>query len=193
MKHSGPTRSETKLSEAESYANLARANKCWNILSKGSMADFEKTIVLEERALDSFHNLLFGLTKFYEQVRNWPQRIMIISHDFKRARFLDLHCKAIRWRLEKVVFVGIDPPYMAVDLERAAEVRGRERKEGYERWKHDPFGVGDEVRKHQEMKNPWRVGQSLFEDANIGTKSELVLSEQGVLDHRILQPWQKLS
>ena len=60
-------------------------------------------IVIEPHALDSYQNILFSLLTFYahssrfRQQRYYPSSMTIVSHAFKRARFLDLHLPALRW------------------------------------------------------------------------------------------------
>ena len=56
----GPTRKETHLSEARSYYNLAVANSFF-----GCDKDLaSRRIMLEERALDSYYNILFSIMEF---------------------------------------------------------------------------------------------------------------------------------
>jgi hypothetical protein len=113
--------------------------------------------------LDSFHNVLFSLTRFYEITGNFPDHITIVSNEFKRPRFLELHMKALRWPLDRVTFVGIDPDYMLVDIERAASVRAGERRNGFEAWERDLYGTGEELERKRQGRNPWNIGQRLFE------------------------------
>lgn len=156
----GPTKPETEVSEGLSYARLAKLHFYWDILSSPQL---EARIITEQRALDSFHNVLFSLTKFYEVTGRFPEHMTIISHEFKRARFLELHCKALRWPLNKVTFLGIDPDYMLEDVERATEVREGERRNGFQAWEKDLYGTGEELEGKRERRNPWKVGQGLFE------------------------------
>ena len=71
--------------------------------------------MLEEQALDSYGNLLFGILRFWKEVGRWPEKVTIVSHGFKRGRFLDLHVPATRWPEGRVEFLGIDPEYMVED------------------------------------------------------------------------------
>ncbi len=186
----GPTRPETSISEAESYIHLAQAHAYWDLLSS---PDLKSKVALEKRALDSFHNLLFSLTQFYKITSSWPEHVTIISNEFKRARFLDLHCKAIRWPVVKVTFVGIDPWYMAVDLERAASVREGERRNGFLAWERDMYGVGDELEGKRRRRNPWLVKQSLFETEELRDQSRIryvITRQMELLDVRE-QPWER--
>lgn len=186
----GPTRSETLTSEADSYVNLAQAHDYWSLLPS---SNFKEKIFVERRSLDSFHNLLFSLTKFYEITGSWPHNLTIISNEFKRARFLELHCKAIGWPAERVEFVGIDPEYMSHDLERAASVREGERKNGFELWQRDMLGLNQQLERKRAERNPYHVKQTLFEGDAIRDASGinyLVLNHREVLDGRP-QPWER--
>ncbi len=40
----------------------------------------------EEFALDSYENLLFGLSRFREVVGKWPEEVVVIGFEMKRAR-----------------------------------------------------------------------------------------------------------
>ena len=50
----------------------------------------------ESHATDSYQNVLFSLLHFRRKTSSSPTHITIISHEFKRARFLELHIPAIR-------------------------------------------------------------------------------------------------
>ena len=183
----GPTRPETSISEADSYYQLAQVHNYWDLLH----SELRERIVVERRSLDSFHNLLFSLTKFYEVTDAWPKHVTIISNEFKRPRFLDLHCKALGWPADRVSFVGIDPEYMAQDPERAVIVRKGELKNGFELWRKDKLGLGKELEGKREMRNPWLVKQSLFENDKVRDISGvryLVLGQREVLEAKP-QPW----
>ena len=125
--------------------------------------------MLDEQALDSFSNLVFSLVTFWKAVRKWPQKISIVSHEFKRERFLECHVKALGLSRERVEFWGIDPVYMRseaadeYDEQRARGVRDGERRRGFEAWKRDLWGVGPSVRGKRRQRNCWDVRQELFE------------------------------
>ncbi|KAG5924504.1 hypothetical protein E4U42_004626 [Claviceps africana] len=86
-----PTRPETPLSEASSYAHLARQNNHWDLLSRPPT---DNEVMLEQRALDTFHNILFSQTLFWERFGDLPRRLTIVSHGFKRRRVMR-HCAAM--------------------------------------------------------------------------------------------------
>lgn len=115
---SAPTRKETRLSEARSYLNLASANNYFDLMS--STAESVGRILLEEQALDSYHNILFSLVTFWRHCGDWPSRVTIVSHEFKRER-INGHCTAIGFPISKVGLIGIDPPCM-VPSENNGEV-----------------------------------------------------------------------
>lgn len=184
-KKSGPTRPETHLSEAQSYYNLALANSFFGLSSpssSGAVPSFKDRIYLEERALDSYYNILFSLVHFWRVVHhkhNWPERITIISHAFKRNRLVDGHCAAIfgldpssPGLKKRVRFVGINPP--GVDNGGAVEGKGdsdgdekkKEAMQGVQlamgQWAEDPHGVGEELAGKRKARNCWGVDQRLF-------------------------------
>jgi len=135
---------------------------------------------LEEQALDSYHNILFSLLLFWKTTLKWPEKVTIISHAFKRARFIELHIPALLFPGSRVQFVGIDPLYMQAevdgrenegyDAERAEEVRRGERERGFGVWVADSLGCGEVLRGKRGVRNPWRVGQGWFEDNKEGEK-----------------------
>ncbi|KAF8852164.1 hypothetical protein BDZ45DRAFT_730385 [Acephala macrosclerotiorum] len=156
------TKSEVEKSEAKSYLDLCVDNDFWGILGDEEEKKEEviKRIVLEEQALDSFGNLMFGLLAFWERTRRWPEKISLVSHEFKRKRFLDLHIEALRFPREKVVFLGIDPSYMREGSEDFDEVRREsvvqgELKRGFREWESDRLGTETMLRGKRAGRNPW--------------------------------------
>lgn len=198
---SGPTRLETKISEAQSYANLAVCNQHWNLLpdsippttistptptaaaaaAKNPRAENEFKILIEDRALDSYHNVLFSLTLFYSKFGTWPARMTLVSHDFKRQRLVDGHCTAIGFPLNRVSFVGIDPPGMANagagDGEKKDAIRGVAQAE--DDWLADPHGRDRKLARKRAIRNPWAVDQSVFGDRGVGETGGLVMRGDG--------------
>lgn len=61
---------------------------------------------LQEHARDSFENLLFSLCRFHELTGSYPEHLTMVSYDFKRARFLEVHRAALRWPEERMSFLG---------------------------------------------------------------------------------------
>lgn len=161
-------------------------------------------ILLEEQALDSYGNFMFGLLAFWRKVGTWPEMVTVVSHAFKRARVLDLHVKAARWPRAKVEFVGIDPGYMVEgsgewDGERMESVLRGERERGYGAWEGDVVGMGEVLRGKRRERNVWGVRQVWFESEEererSGVRSRVVVDKEvgGVWEEVLLdmrQPWE---
>ncbi|KAI1274557.1 DUF218 domain-containing protein [Xylaria sp. FL0933] len=183
----GPTRKETQLSEASSYANLAAANSYFRILPED---DATSKIFNEERALDSYSNVLFSILQFWSTYCTWPTKLTIVSHAFKRERLVDCHCGAIRFPLHRVNFVGVDPPGM-VDGSNKFAIQGVQ--EAVDQWKNDPHGEGDALAAKRMRRNPWGISQTLFsteeERARSGVRSRILENGQEYLIDGIPQPW----
>lgn len=148
---SAATRRETRRSEARSYAALARARAWFGALEAPPAP---AALLLEERACDSFSNVLFALTLFRERVGAWPARLTLVSHGFKRAR-LAAHAAAVGFPAARTVFVGIDAP--VVDAATAAGAREAERQ-----WRDDPQGRGAALAGKRRARNVWGAWQGVF-------------------------------
>lgn len=162
---------------------MALANSYWGLIPPSSAGP---RILTERRALDSYHNVLFSLLLFWRtQSRRWPSRLTVVSHAFKRRRLVDLHCGAgLLFPLDRVAFVGIDPPADVLGVNGAAAVGvvqgGVTRAE--EEWAADPQGVGAALAGKRRRRNPWAVDQRLFEgdaEAQAASGLEVVQSEAG--------------
>jgi hypothetical protein len=110
----------------------------------------------------------------------------IVSHGFKRQRIVDGHCTAIGWPLDRVDFVGIDPPGMApmtgsvsVDLGKEDAIKGVAQAIG--EWMVDPHGRGDSLRGKRKKRNPWGTWQGVFDKDKheAREKSGLLITGQG--------------
>lgn len=106
----GPTDEEyPDLSEAQSYVN---AFKDWSEHIGLSMSkDILEDILLEDAATDSYQNVVFSILAFRRRTGYYPRHLIIITHAFKNARFLRLHAKALRWPVDRVKVLGINPPF----------------------------------------------------------------------------------
>ncbi|KAL8681466.1 MAG: hypothetical protein Q9186_002412 [Xanthomendoza sp. 1 TL-2023] len=100
----------------------------------------DSIITHDPLSTDSFQNTLFPLLLFRRLYSTNPTHITIISHAFKRPRFLDLHIPAICWPIRKFTFIGIDPPESVTPK---AVLEEGERMRGYGVWKGDLYGVGE--------------------------------------------------
>ncbi|KAJ2901224.1 hypothetical protein MKZ38_002130 [Zalerion maritima] len=194
----GPTRQETALSEAQSYMNLAAANSHFGILHTTATVPSDPShpsarIQAEERALDSYHNVLFSLLQFWHtQSYVWPSRMTIVSHGFKRERLVDGHCQAIAYPMDRISFVGIDPPYH-LGVGNEGTMRGN--KLAIEQWTKDPHGEGEVLAGKRRKRNPWGTRQQLFVTEEEEGRSGLVvrMSRDGsglVLGGGSTRPWQ---
>ncbi|KAI8945317.1 DUF218 domain-containing protein [Xylaria longipes] len=183
----GPTRKETRSSEASSYANLAAANSYFCIFPEGSAST---RIFSEERALDSYSNVLFCIVRFWEIYGTWPTELTIVSHAFKRERLVDCHCGAIRFPLSHVNFVGSDPPGMTDGSNKAA-IPGV--VEAITQWKDDPHGRGNALSSKRMQRNPWGILQTIFlteEDrSRSGVRSYISEDGHEFLIDGVPQPW----
>lgn len=149
--------------------------------------------MIEDRALDSYHNVLFSLTLFYACFDVWPLDMTLVSHGFKRPRLIDGHCSAIGWPLDRVSFVGIDPPSMAAsESGKEDAIKGVAKAVGD--WLDDPHGRGEKLRGKRTKRNPYGVWQGVFEK-DFGTKEWSQLGTTGEGDTETLvddakRPWQ---
>ncbi|KAK1468586.1 hypothetical protein CMEL01_00353 [Colletotrichum melonis] len=213
----GPTRKETRLSEAESYANLAAANAYFGILpppssssptcpspsSSSSSPPITSLIHTDTLALDSYHNILHSVLLFRRLYLTYPRTLTIVSHAFKRPRILDGHCAAIAFPLDRVRYVGIDPPGMkgagagagaasitttgAPEAETNGEDDGNDGvgngfkagaiagvKHAADEWTVDPHGVGLSLAGKRRARNPWGLENTLFASEEERRQSGLV-------------------
>jgi hypothetical protein len=194
------TRPEVEKSEARSYLDLCVDNDFWGLVKE---EERRGRIVLEQQALDSFANVLFSLLVFWRQTGTWPQKLTIVSHAFKEARFMELHIPALRFPLRKVEFVGIDPKYMVkgdreYDGERAEAVLRGSSEKGYGEWERDLLGEGEVLRRKRAGRNPWTVSQIWFESdeerKRSGIRSRNLSASDRLLEEEVLggdrQPWE---
>ncbi|KAK0387282.1 hypothetical protein NLU13_5595 [Sarocladium strictum] len=135
------------------YLDLVCAN---NHFGQSDRISRSTPFLVEDRALDSYHNILFSLTKFHLVHDHWPTHVTVISHAFKKPRLLDLHCTAIGFRLDRVSFIGIDPP----GFDQGDEGIGGAENE----WREDPHGRGEKLRGKRRKRNPWGQWQGVFDD-----------------------------
>ena len=103
----------------------------------------------EIHATDSYQNLLFSILHFHSLTSGYPAQITLISHAFKRPRFLDLHCRALRWPLSRVTYIGLDPPENVTP--RNVLEQG-ELERGYGVWEDDLYGVGSVLGEKREKR-----------------------------------------
>jgi len=81
-------------------------------------------VTTEDAALDSFQNLLFSIARFREITGEYPTRITVVGHSFKRHRFERLHRHALRWPKLRFKYEGVPLGNEADEYEAASgEVR----------------------------------------------------------------------
>jgi hypothetical protein len=116
---------------------------------------------VESYATDSFQNVLFPLLFFptfansipesrsssppLQQALIYPCHLTIISHAFKRYRFIALHLPALRYPVtpDRISYIGIDP---SMDEIKRADVRAGELSNGVRAWERDCYGVGEALK-----------------------------------------------
>lgn len=151
-----------------------------------------ENIILEKRALDSYHNILYSLTLFWSTVGAWPTRLTIITHWFKEPRVIDGHCGAIAFPLGRASYIGIDPPCMAPGGDKHDEMMAGGVALAVGEWAADPHGRGDSLRAKRKKRNPWGVWQGVFEEGVEGRKSGLATvgtGEEEQIDVDAPRPW----
>ncbi|KAL2006917.1 hypothetical protein VTN00DRAFT_9585 [Thermoascus crustaceus] len=144
----GPTKKDrTDLSEGESYLNLARENNFF----ASSLSDNDNDnkinpahIITDPHATDSYQNVLFSLLRFRLYTGTYPDRITLVTHEFKRRRFLECHFPAVGWPSQpsRVRIVGINPP---PEITTPESLIAGEEKSGIGLWRGDRYGVGAEL------------------------------------------------
>ncbi|KAJ5369256.1 uncharacterized protein N7496_009016 [Penicillium cataractarum] len=148
----GPTkRPRTDLSEGQSYLNLVRDNNYFQHEPDLSTIDPSR-VVAESHATDSYQNVLFSILRFRFHTGVYPNRVTVVTHEFKRARFVECHFPAMgllhRFASEEVVHdprvsvIGIDPPEEVTPIESL--IRG-ESLRGIGLWRRDLYGVGQDL------------------------------------------------
>ena len=70
------------ISEAASYREIARHCIAW----EGPCC--ERPMEVEECATDSFENLAFGLSRYHQIYGKYPEKVSVVSWQFKENRFL---------------------------------------------------------------------------------------------------------
>lgn len=112
-----------------------------------------------------------------------------MSHAFKRERLVDCHCGAIGFPLDRVDFVGVDPPGM-IDGSNQAAIKGI--VEAITQWKEDPHGKGELLAGKRRKRNPWEIPQMLFPKEDDRTRSgvkSLFTEGEEYLTEDVSQPW----
>ncbi|KAJ5749296.1 uncharacterized protein N7511_010992 [Penicillium nucicola] len=160
----GPTKKpRTELTEGESYLNLAQDNNYFQDSSESHKINPSR-VITERSATDSYQNVLFSLIRFRQYTGVYPQRITVVTHEFKRARFMQCHFLALGLvpvalgpegvDIQKVAVVGINPPEEVTPSETL--IRG-EAENGIGLWKNDLYGVNTDLMKKR-VRRGWSPG-----------------------------------
>lgn len=103
------------------YPHLSESRSYLDAASALSLRDNEhQEVLLDESATDSYQNLLFSIIVFRKKFGRFPSHIKVITHDFKVARFRHLHANAIRWPIERLEVIGINPPFLGESILESA-------------------------------------------------------------------------
>ncbi|TID16377.1 hypothetical protein E2P81_ATG11804 [Venturia nashicola] len=140
------------LSEAQSYLNALQHTR----------RDAIDMLLLEEHATDSYQNLLFSIILFRQTYGYYPDEIVIITHTFKTARFLDLHAKAIHWPLNRIRVLGINPPFSQNELESTIAM---EHRHAYLPFSSDLYGTGEALARKRSNRR-WDPDTSILDLSN---------------------------
>ncbi|EJD37504.1 hypothetical protein AURDEDRAFT_116756 [Auricularia subglabra TFB-10046 SS5] len=151
----GQTRSTSLETEGASYLRLAHDAKLFG-RDYNESAPFPRA-TSEQFALDSFQNVLFSIGRFHEVTGSYPSRITVVSFGAKRARFVELHSQALRWRADRFNYVGIDP----ADKAAAAMFQG-EKQFGYAPYSKDLYGCHGELLAKRRKRNPFHRFHSYY-------------------------------
>jgi folylpolyglutamate synthase len=177
------------LSEGESYRNLAQANSYFGLLpEKAAHPVSTSRVLVEDRALDSYYNVLFSIILFWRVHHVWPEHLTLVSHGFKRRRLVDLHCLAIGFPSARITYRGTDPPLASEEKAKVMVGILQAEKE----WTDDPHGVGQGLASKRRQRNVWRVNQKLFLDdeerRRSGLKTEILEDGTETLGSTTLRP-----
>ena len=135
--------------------------------------------------MDSYQNILLSTIQFWRSTSRWPTSLTIVSHAFKRRRLVEAHCSAIFFPLDKVHFIGLNPPGIP-------EVVDRE-EDAVNEWLEDPQGQSHSLKSKRARRNQWGVSQSLFvnegERRRGGIATKLLEDGEEILIEGGPRPW----
>lgn len=102
--------------------------------------------------------------QFHLYAGAWPRRVTVVTHEFKRARFMECHFPAVgllspfannaNSDTSNIALIGINPPEEITPLQSL--VRG-EMSNGIGLWKQDLYGVGGELARKRRNRG-WSPG-----------------------------------
>lgn len=142
--------------------NLARDNGYFQEMSTLPSIDPSR-VIAETNATDSYQNLLFSLIQFRVYTGVYPQRVTVVTHEFKRARFMQCHFPAVGLvpvgleqedHAHKVAVLGINPPE---EITPAETLTRGEAMNGIGLWREDLYGVNSDL-VGKRVKRGWSPG-----------------------------------
>lgn len=116
-------------------------------------------VTLEEYALDSFDNLFYSLGQFFNVNGIYPYRMVIIGFGFKKARYINLHARAIDYR--NINYISIEPSpenYSEAQLKEYFEtLTTLESKNASALFLNDFYGRRSPLVDKKEQRNPFKT------------------------------------
>ena len=145
--------------------NLTRDNDYFQDTPTISAIDPSR-IIAETNATDSYQNVLFSLIQFRIHTGVYPQRVTVVTHEFKRARFMQCHFPALglvpvcpeqddyTGYTHKVAVLGINPP---VEVTSTESLTRGEAVNGIGLWREDLYGVNPDLA-GKRARRGWSLG-----------------------------------
>lgn len=119
----------------------------------------DSNITLEVYALDSFDNLLYSLGQFFKVNGVYPYRMIIVGFGFKKARYINLHARAIDYR--NINYVSIEPSpenYSEEQLKEYFEtLTALENKNASTLFLNDFYGRRSPLADKKQQRNPFKM------------------------------------
>ncbi|GES61255.1 DUF218 domain protein [Aspergillus terreus] len=164
-------RADTSLTEGQSYLNLAKEN---DYFSHASNINTHQ-IMAETHATDSYQNVLFSLLLFRMRTGSYPSRVTVVTHEFKRKRFMECHFPAVglvplspdgqqQDYSARVNLIGINPPE---EVTPAQSLITGEEQRGIGLWRKDLYGVQPDLA-GKRAKRGWTAGMEEGVFVNVG-------------------------
>ena len=210
----GEERRVLRLTSSAFLKNVALENNLFGL--ETSPPTLRDRLFLDQYATDSYQNILLSFIQFpifaaelahllsdeassvgTSNSRDmlstdpaFPIRLTIISHAFKRARFLNLHLPALQFLPDRTTYIGIDPPF---DPIRMAEIEEGDRLRGFGAWEKDLYGAGEVLRSKRE-KRGWdedvfrKLVLARFDDGEVRKGIEELMEWNGGDSEREIWP-----
>ncbi|GAA5859454.1 hypothetical protein JCM1840_004623 [Sporobolomyces johnsonii] len=161
----GQTKPDASLTEAQSYARLAKAGNIYaqfmtdqERTKGGGTGEFDR-VTTEDFAMDSMENVLFSIARFKEFTGHYPTFITAVGYGMKRRRYEDVHRLAIKWPAGAFKYIGIDN-----EGDVSADYEG-ENANGLTPFLSDLYGCKGGLVAKRRGRNPFRRFHSYFSSA----------------------------